>query len=86
MFLNTRGGGNGSGVFDEIYGASLAYAAPDALSGTSSPHILANQMIQDGVEFVIVTDQKCDDSCGYVRPGNVAYSMLPNLFPLRLIS
>lgn len=72
-FLNNMGG-QGSGVFDEVLGMSLSYAATDAKSGTSSPQILANQMLGDGDEVVIMTDRICKDGdCGVTRPGGVAY-------------
>ena len=72
-FLNNMGG-QGSGVFDEILGMSLSYAAPDAKSGAASPQVLANQMLGDGDEIVIMTDRACKDGdCGVTRPGGVAY-------------
>jgi Putative TOS1-like glycosyl hydrolase (DUF2401) len=72
-FLNNMGG-QGSGVFDELLGMSLSYAAADAKSGAASPQILANQMLGDGDEIVIMTDKACKDGdCGMTRPGGVAY-------------
>lgn len=72
-FLNNMGG-QGSGVFDEILGMSLSYAAADAKSGAASAQILANQMLGDGDEIVIMTDTPCKDGdCGVTRPGGVAY-------------
>jgi Putative TOS1-like glycosyl hydrolase (DUF2401) len=72
-FLNNMGG-QGSGVFDTILGMSLSYAAADAKSGTASPQVLANQMLGDGDEIVIMTDKACQDGdCGVTRPGGVAY-------------
>ena len=72
-FLNNMGG-QGSGVFDEVLGMSLSYAAADAKSGTASPQILANQMLGDGDEITIMTDKACKDGdCGVTRPGGVAY-------------
>jgi Putative TOS1-like glycosyl hydrolase (DUF2401) len=72
-FLNNMGG-QGSGVFDEVLGMSLSYAAADAKSGSPSPQVLANQMLGDGDEIVIMTDKACKDGdCGVTRPGGVAY-------------
>jgi hypothetical protein len=72
-FLNNMGG-QGSGIFDEVFGNSLSYAAADAKSGAASPQILANQMLGDGDEIVIMTDKPCQDGdCGATRPGGVAY-------------
>jgi Putative TOS1-like glycosyl hydrolase (DUF2401) len=72
-FLNNMGG-QGSGVFDEVLGMSLSYAAADAKSGSPSPQVLANQMLGDGDEIAIMTDKACKDGdCGVTRPGGVAY-------------
>lgn len=72
-FLNNMGG-QGSGVFDLVLGMSLSYAAADAKSGTASPQVLANQMLGDGDEIVVMTDKVCKDGdCGVTRPGGVAY-------------
>ena len=72
-FLNNMGG-QGSGVFDEIFGMSLSYAAADAKAGAAAPQVLANQMLGDGDEIVIMTDKKCQNGdCGVTRPGGVAY-------------
>jgi Putative TOS1-like glycosyl hydrolase (DUF2401) len=72
-FLNHMGG-QGSGIFDEVLGMSLSYAAADAKSGAASPQILANRMLSDGDEIVIMTDKACKDgSCGVTRPGGIAY-------------
>jgi Putative TOS1-like glycosyl hydrolase (DUF2401) len=72
-FLNSMGG-QGSGVFDEILGMSLSYAAADAKAGAAAPQVLANQMLGDGDEIVIMTDKECTDGdCGVTRPGGVAY-------------
>jgi Putative TOS1-like glycosyl hydrolase (DUF2401) len=73
IFLNNMGG-QGSGVFDEVLGMSLSYAAADGKSGAASPQVLANQMLGDGDEITIMTDKECKDgSCGVTRPGGVAY-------------
>ena len=35
-------------------------------------------MIEDDVEVIIMSDKSCDDgSCGYTRPGGVAYRKNP---------
>lgn len=72
-FLNNMGG-QGSGVFDMVLGNSLSYASADAKSGAASPEVLADQMLCDGDEIIIMTDQACEDGdCGMTRPGGVAY-------------
>lgn len=72
-FLNNMGG-QGSGVFDLVLGNSLSYASADAKSGAASPEILADKMLDDGDEIIIMTDQACKDGdCGATRPGGVAY-------------
>ncbi|EME79386.1 uncharacterized protein MYCFIDRAFT_212204 [Pseudocercospora fijiensis CIRAD86] len=73
VFLNHEGG-SGSGVFDMTYGNSLSYASTDGCSGASSPQILKDCQLKSDTEVVIMTDKKCSgDSCGFVRPGTVAY-------------
>jgi Putative TOS1-like glycosyl hydrolase (DUF2401) len=57
-----------------IWGNSLSYASPDGTTGSASPQTLADTMIGDNVEIVIVTDKPCSSGdCGTVRPGTVAY-------------
>lgn len=37
-------------------------------------------MIDDNVEFIIMSDRRCDDGgCGYTRPGGVAYRKTPRI-------
>lgn len=74
VFLNNMGG-QGSGVFDEELGMSLSYASADAKTGSDSPQILAEEMLGDGDEIVILSDKPCAESgdCGVTRPGGVAY-------------
>ena len=69
-------GGQGSGVFDTTLGMSLSYASSDAKSGSPNPQILANQMLGDGDELILMTDTPCsssDGDCGATRPGTIAY-------------
>ncbi|KXS98837.1 hypothetical protein AC578_10853 [Pseudocercospora eumusae] len=73
VFLNHEGG-SGSGVFDMTYGNSLSYASADGCSGASSPQILEDCQLKSSTEVVIMTNKQCSgDSCGFVRPGTVAY-------------
>ncbi|KAI1627659.1 putative TOS1-like glycosyl hydrolase-domain-containing protein [Exophiala viscosa] len=73
VFLN-HDGGEGSGVFDDTWGNSLSYASSDNSEGVSSPTTLADVLVGDDSEFVIMTDASCDDgTCGYYRNGTVAY-------------
>ncbi|KAK4944033.1 target of Sbf [Elasticomyces elasticus] len=73
VFLN-HDGGQGSGVFDYVWGNSLSYASSDNSEGVSSPTTLADTLVGDDSEFVIMTDTSCSDgTCGYYRNGTVAY-------------
>lgn len=49
--------------------------SPDTKVGAKSPQILQNAPIKSRDEFIIFSDEKCDDSCGFYRPGIPAYSM-----------
>ena len=56
------------------WGNSLSYASPDGKTGSASPQTLADTLIDDDVEIVIMTDKPCSNGdCGTVRPGTVAY-------------
>lgn len=56
------------------FGVSLSFASSDGQAGAASPQVLANTMIEDDTEVIIMTDQSCDDGgCGFTRPGGVAY-------------
>lgn len=73
VFLNHYGG-TGSGVFDYAFGNSLSYADSTGCTGSSSPQTLAATTLPSSAEVFIMTDAICtDDSCGYSRPGSVAY-------------
>ncbi|MCJ1266394.1 target of Sbf [Lobaria immixta] len=76
-FLNHYGGSSGiPGTADggESFGASLSYASSDGTCGAASAQILSDAMLQDNVELTVLSDKSCDDgSCGYTRPGGVAY-------------
>ncbi|OBT69961.1 hypothetical protein VE03_00651 [Pseudogymnoascus sp. 23342-1-I1] len=68
-------GGSGSGVFDNVFGNSLSYLNSEGTGGASSSSVLADALVGSNKEFAIFTDTECvdGDSCGYVRPGSVAY-------------
>lgn len=74
VFLNHEGG-SGSGVFDYVFGNSLAYSSTDGCSGASAPTVLEDCMLKSDTEVVIMSDKKCsdDDGCGFYRDGTVAY-------------
>ncbi|TVY24062.1 PGA52-like protein [Lachnellula hyalina] len=73
VFLGNHGG-QGSGVFDEHFGASLAYSNCDATGGAASPQILADKVLPSNTEVVMMLDRDCSDGgCGFVRPGTVAH-------------
>ncbi|EAA35811.1 hypothetical protein NCU07500 [Neurospora crassa OR74A] len=76
MFLGNRGGA-GSGVVSGPFGASLAYTSADGLGGASSPQTIHDAPLVSHSEFIATTDQPCDDSCGYRRPGAVTYKGFP---------
>lgn len=58
-------------------GNSLSYASTDGCNGAASPMILADKLLPDNKEIVIMTDKPCNGDCGTVRPGTVAYRMFP---------
>ncbi|CZR55288.1 related to TOS1 Target of SBF [Phialocephala subalpina] len=67
-------GGEGSGVFDYHFGASLSYINSTGTGGAASSQILANQVIPSGHEVIIMSGRECQNGdCGYTRPGAVAY-------------
>ncbi|KAH7375642.1 TOS1 protein [Plectosphaerella cucumerina] len=71
-------GGEGSGSFDNVWGNSLSYLNSKASGGASSPQVLENVFIPSNKEFAIYSDRECKDgSCGYYRPGAVAYHGFP---------
>jgi len=72
IFMNNHGG-DGSGVFDNCWGASLSFCGSDATGGASEPTVLKDTLIPSNTEFSIFSDEECDDSCGYTRPGIPAY-------------
>ena len=75
VFLN-HFGGTGSGVFDYTFGSSLSYASADGTTGCNDSELLEDITLPSGAEIVIMTDCECgegDKSCGYHRPGTVAY-------------
>jgi hypothetical protein len=56
------------------WGNSLSYASSDGTTGSVSPITLADTVIGDNIEVVIMTDKPCSGGdCGTVRPGTVAY-------------
>ncbi|GKT64478.1 TOS1 protein [Colletotrichum tofieldiae] len=73
VFLGNYGG-QGSGKFDNVFGNSLSYLNSDATGGAASPQVLNPVTLKSNQEFLIASDKSCDDgSCGYSRPGSVAY-------------
>ncbi|KAK7985008.1 TOS1-like glycosyl hydrolase-domain-containing protein [Apiospora saccharicola] len=74
-FLGNLGGG-GSGVFDDKWGNSLSYISEDGTKCAASPTVLKNGIVPDATEIAIFSDKPCTDkdaTCGYYRPGTVAY-------------
>lgn len=57
-----------------VWGNSLSYLNSKATGGSSSPQVLDEIYIPSNKEFAIYSDRECKDgSCGYARPGSVAY-------------
>ncbi|KAK3336132.1 putative TOS1-like glycosyl hydrolase-domain-containing protein [Cercophora scortea] len=72
VFLSNNGG-QGSGVWSPTFGNTLSYVSADGLGGAAEPQTLAATVVPSGKEFAIMSDEPCDESCGYIRPGSVAY-------------
>ncbi|RFU75318.1 tos1 [Trichoderma arundinaceum] len=72
IFLGNYGG-QGSGVWDTIWGNSLSYLNAEGTGGTSAPQILKDVYIPSNKEFAIFSGEKCDESCGYSRATDVVY-------------
>lgn len=61
---------------------SLSYASADNSAGSPSPVTLADTLVSDNSEFVIMTDKPCSNGgCGTVRDGTVAYRELMSIPP-----
>lgn len=59
------------------FGASLSYASSDPMYPASSPQLLSNDMIEDNIEVVIMSDKVCQNhGCGFTRPDGVAHRKL----------
>ncbi|KAH0597834.1 hypothetical protein MHUMG1_04206 [Metarhizium humberi] len=72
VFMGNHGG-QGSGVFDTVWGLSLSYLNSTGTGGASSPEILENILIPSNTEFSIFSAEKCDASCGFSRVPSIAY-------------
>ncbi|KGQ12061.1 Protein TOS1 [Beauveria bassiana D1-5] len=66
-------GGQGSGVFDTVWGSSLSFLNANGDGGASSAQVLANVDIPSNKEFAIFSGEPCDGSCGFSRAKDVAY-------------
>ena len=73
VFLNHLGGTNGSGAWDTCFGNTLSYANSNGVTAAGVPTVLGNVLIPSDQEVVAFTNEACDSSCGYVRPGTPAY-------------
>ncbi|KAK1755055.1 putative TOS1-like glycosyl hydrolase-domain-containing protein [Echria macrotheca] len=71
-------GGIGSGRFTFAFGNSLSYINANGTSGSPQSVVLADTLIPSGKEVIVMTDQKCDDSCGFVQQGSVGYKGFPS--------
>lgn len=72
-FLANYGGVAGSGAWSPTFGNTLSYVDATGTTGSSSPQTLSNVTIHSAHEISIFSDAPCDESCGYVQPGSVAY-------------
>ncbi|KAH7001606.1 putative TOS1-like glycosyl hydrolase-domain-containing protein [Ilyonectria destructans] len=73
VFLGNYGG-EGSGVFDTVWGNSLSYLNANGDGGSANATTLEDVLIPSNKEFAIFTAEECDDnSCGYSRAKDVAY-------------
>lgn len=57
-----------------MWGNSLSYLHADGNGGSSSPQTLKDVYIPSNKEFSIFSAEKCDESCGFSRAQDVAYS------------
>lgn len=56
------------------FGTPMSHLSSDGQGFSATPQILDDVFIPSNKEFTMMTGQKCKDgSCGFVRPGNVAY-------------
>ncbi|KID75300.1 Protein TOS1 [Metarhizium brunneum] len=72
VFMGNHGG-QGSGVFDTVWGLSLSYLNSTGTGGASSPEILENIRIPSNTEFSIFSKEECNGSCGFSRVPSIAY-------------
>ncbi|KAH8880072.1 hypothetical protein GQ53DRAFT_788904 [Thozetella sp. PMI_491] len=73
MFLGNYGGTQGSGRWTSAFGNTLSYINAQGTDGAASSTTLADTTVPSGHEFSVFMDQPCDDSCGFIQPGSVAY-------------
>lgn len=66
-------GGQGSGAWSSTFGNTLSYVDSTGTTGAASAQVLSNTTIPSAKEVAIFSDEACDESCGYVQPGSVAY-------------
>jgi hypothetical protein len=59
------------------WGNSLSYLNADGNGGSGSPKVLKDVYIPSNKEFAIFSADRCDESCGYSRVPEVAYSACP---------
>ncbi|OAA46888.1 hypothetical protein NOR_02524 [Metarhizium rileyi] len=72
VFMGNHGG-QGSGVFDTVWGLSLAYLNSKGNGGAPSPQILQDVQIPSNQEFSIFSAEKCGSDCGFSRVPELAY-------------
>jgi hypothetical protein len=57
-----------------MFGNSLSYINADGTGGAAEPAILKDTTLLSSREVTLVTNEPCDESCGYIPDGAVAYS------------
>lgn len=62
-----------------VWGGSLAYLNAEGNGGSATSQVLKDVEIPSNVEFAMFSGEKCDESCGYSRVEDVAYSTSPPL-------
>ncbi|KAH9906517.1 TOS1 protein [Xylariomycetidae sp. FL2044] len=73
VFLANKGSDSVSGTWDTVWGNSVSYVNEDGTECAASPTVLGNVQLGDMEEIMIFSDKECDNDCGTVRPGSVAY-------------
>jgi len=78
MFDQTRHVSNST--LNRKFGPSLSYLNATGTGGASNATVLADTVVPSSFDWYIMSDVPCQGaSCGFVRPGSVAYRKCPSL-------